>query len=361
MKNQLLIGCFSKINLQGFAHFIVSGTPFQFVVISQITSKFRDEPHPKNGLVRGREFLMQDLYTFDTCAETAKETYSHVQAAYMKLLDNLELPYLVARADSGHVGGEFSDEFHIVSSVGEDKILVCPKCSAAFNAELQDQHNHHSRCTLKSCPQAFQEVQGVEVAHCFLLGERYSKCFNAAYQSLTGQRLLYMGCYGLGITRLLAVCIEHLTRTSFPEKPVQQINQLRWPVRIAPYSGAIAFQKETAKDALTIHEQKSILDTVQSHPTNMLQMPGDILVDDRKGISLGRKVVDLSRIGIPFIFVAKGQKNGIYEMIDVYKERSCAVTIEQAKTALNNPGTFDSASLPSWSYQQDESIQYEKG
>ncbi|VDQ17061.1 unnamed protein product [Trichobilharzia regenti] len=99
----------------GFAHFIVSGTPFQFVVISQITSKFRDEPHPKNGLVRGREFLMQDLYTFDTCAETAKETYSHVQAAYMKLLDNLELPYLV---------GEFII-YHVCCAFGEyGQILV---------------------------------------------------------------------------------------------------------------------------------------------------------------------------------------------------------------------------------------------
>ncbi|CAH8291748.1 unnamed protein product [Heterobilharzia americana] len=150
--------------------------------------------------------------------------------------------YFQACADPGNVGGEVSDEFHIPSSVGEDKILACPECNLNMNADLRG-NDTQSKCTLESCPKVFQQVQAVEVAHCFLLGERYSKCFDATYQSTTGPKLLFMGCYGLGISRLLAVCIEHFTRASFPDKSAEKITQLRWPVQIAPYCGAIVFQK----------------------------------------------------------------------------------------------------------------------
>ncbi|KAH8867131.1 putative proline--tRNA ligase, mitochondrial [Schistosoma japonicum] len=270
------------------------------VFLYQITSKFRDEPRPKNGLIRGREFLMQDLYTFDASAETAEETYEYVKTTYAELLASLNLPYLIV-----------------------------------------------------SC------LSFIKVAHCFLLGERYSKCFNATYRSISGSKLLFMGCYGLGISRLLAVCIEYLTRVSFPDKSKDQITQLRWPAQIAPYSGAIVLQKETAKDSLSADELKSLLDTIQSGSIN-LQLPGDILVDDRKELSLGRKVLDQSRLGVPWILIGKSQADGAYELIDVYKDRSCAVTLEEARSAFSEPTMFDTSSLPSWKYPRNESNISEK-
>ncbi|KAH8867133.1 putative proline--tRNA ligase, mitochondrial [Schistosoma japonicum] len=305
------------------------------VFLYQITSKFRDEPRPKNGLIRGREFLMQDLYTFDASAETAEETYEYVKTTYAELLASLNLPYLIARADPGHVGGLVSDEFHVPAIVGEDRILMCSKYILEVLFEKQS------------------------VAHCFLLGERYSKCFNATYRSISGSKLLFMGCYGLGISRLLAVCIEYLTRVSFPDKSKDQITQLRWPAQIAPYSGAIVLQKETAKDSLSADELKSLLDTIQSGSIN-LQLPGDILVDDRKELSLGRKVLDQSRLGVPWILIGKSQADGAYELIDVYKDRSCAVTLEEARSAFSEPTMFDTSSLPSWKYPRNESNISEK-
>ncbi|CAH8646660.1 unnamed protein product [Schistosoma guineensis] len=316
------------------------------VLMYQITSKFRDEPHPKHGLVRGREFVMQDLYTFDASAEAAEETYRHVKTAYSDLLVNLGLPYLVASADPGNVGGLISEEFHVQADVGEDRILVCSKCSLKFNSELKVAS---SLCPLQSCPKVFNEVQGIEVAHCFLLGERYSKCFDATYQSPSGSKLMFMGCYGLGISRLLAVCIEHLTRVAFPDKSKDQITQLRWPVRIAPYSGSIVLQKETAKDSVNPDELKYILDTIRSDSINF-KLLGDILVDDRKELSLGRKILDQSRLGIPWILIVKSQKDGTYELIDVYKDRSCVATLEQARFAFSNPAVFDASSLSSWDH-----------
>ncbi|KAK4474690.1 hypothetical protein MN116_001819 [Schistosoma mekongi] len=323
------------------------------ILLYQITSKFRDEPRPKNGLIRGREFLMQDLYTFDSSAETAEQTYEYVKTAYAELLANLNLPYLIARADPGHVGGLISDEFHVPAVVGEDRVLMCSKCSMKFNSELEGRHIC-SQYSTQSCPKVFQEVQGVEVAHCFLLGERYSKCFSATYRSTSGSKLLFMGCYGVGISRLLAVCIEHLTRASFPDKSKDQITQLRWPAQIAPYSGAIVLQKETAKDSLSADELKSFLGIIQSGSINF-QLPGDILVDDRKELSLGRKILDQSRLGVPWILIGKSQTNGTYELIDVYKGRSYAVTLEEARSAFTEPTMFDASSLPSWKYQRNES------
>uniref|UniRef100_A0A3Q0KDH6 proline--tRNA ligase n=1 Tax=Schistosoma mansoni TaxID=6183 RepID=A0A3Q0KDH6_SCHMA len=322
------------------------------VLVYQITSKFRDEPHPKHGLVRGREFLMQDIYTFDASVETAEKTYKRVKTAYSDLMVNLELPYLVACADPGNVGGLISEEFHVEADIGEDRILTCSKCSLKFNSELEVTS---SLCSLQSCPKVFHEVQGIEVAHCFLLGERYSKCFDATYRSPSGSKLMFMGCYGLGISRLLAVCIEHLTRVAFPDKSKDQITQLRWPVRIAPYSGAIVLQKEMAKDSVNPDELKYILDTIQSDSINF-KLPGDILVDDRMGLSLGRKILDQSRLGIPWILTVKSQRDGTYELIDVYKDRSCVATLEQARSAFNNPAVFDASSLPSWNNHNERNI-----
>ncbi|VDP49268.1 unnamed protein product [Schistosoma margrebowiei] len=344
------------------------------------------------------------LYTFDASAETAEETYKRVKTAYSDLLVNLGLPYLVvschpmilssgccagnispdpscyldavvglvhrdnptelywlehmflyvlpcqagrlenACADPGNVGGLISEEFHVQADVGEDRILACSKCSLKFNSELK----------VLNVTDWTVSYLFFKVAHCFLLGERYSKCFDATYQSPSGSKLMFMGCYGLGISRLLAVCIEHLTRVAFPDKSKDQISQLRWPVRIAPYSGSIVLQKETAKDSVNSDELKYILDTIQSDSINF-KLLGDILVDDRKELSLGRKILDQSRLGIPWILIVKSQRNGTYELIDVYKDRSCVATLEQARSAFSNPAVFDASSLPSWDHRQNES------
>ncbi|KAF7535413.1 hypothetical protein G7054_g5383 [Neopestalotiopsis clavispora] len=104
--------------------------------IYQISRKYRDELRPRHGLLRGREFVMKDLYTFDVDVETALQTYSEVRAAYSRLFDELKLPYLVAEASSGDIGGDLSHEYHLPSSVGEDNVISCDSCSYVANEEL---------------------------------------------------------------------------------------------------------------------------------------------------------------------------------------------------------------------------------
>lgn len=102
----------------------------------QVTRKYRDEARPRQGLLRGREFLMKDLYTFDVSEEEARATYDQVRKAYSAFLDELNLPYLVANADSGSMGGNLSHEYHLASANGEDNIISCKKCDYSTNEEL---------------------------------------------------------------------------------------------------------------------------------------------------------------------------------------------------------------------------------
>lgn len=106
------------------------------VRLYQISRKYRDEPRPRQGLLRGREFLMKDLYTFDVDSPTALQTYDAVRATYARFFDELKLPYLVAKAASGNMGGELSHEYHLPSPKGEDSIISCSCCDYVTNEEL---------------------------------------------------------------------------------------------------------------------------------------------------------------------------------------------------------------------------------
>nr|OQO29443.1 hypothetical protein B0A51_04019 [Rachicladosporium sp. CCFEE 5018] len=102
----------------------------------QVSRKYRDEARPRQGLLRGREFLMKDLYTFDVTDQQARATYEQVRNAYKAFLDELRLPYLVANADSGNMGGDLSHEYHFVSNRGEDNVIHCTQCDYSINEEL---------------------------------------------------------------------------------------------------------------------------------------------------------------------------------------------------------------------------------
>ncbi|KAK5120921.1 hypothetical protein LTR85_005705 [Meristemomyces frigidus] len=102
----------------------------------QVSRKYRDEARPRQGLLRGREFIMKDLYTFDLTEEQARQTYEAVRKAYSAFLDELTLPYLVASADSGNMGGKLSHEYHFASGKGEDIVIGCDTCDYSINEEL---------------------------------------------------------------------------------------------------------------------------------------------------------------------------------------------------------------------------------
>ncbi|KAI3282327.1 hypothetical protein CBS147309_377 [Penicillium roqueforti] len=129
--------------------------------VYQITRKYRDEARPRQGLLRGREFVMKDLYTFDYSLTEAMKTYDAVKNAYTELFNELKIPYLVAAADSGNMGGSLSHEYHFISPKGEDEVVSCSHCDHVYNEELADGKAHIAEESEETMTPSFQTDDAV--------------------------------------------------------------------------------------------------------------------------------------------------------------------------------------------------------
>lgn len=161
------------------------------LLLYQLDRKFRDEARPRAGLMRGREFWMKDLYTFDANEEEAQKTYNSVCDAYSRIMDRLHLPYTRVAAHTGNIGGSLSHEYHIVSDIGEDELVVCDACGFQTNVELLpcDSGNKTPNSFCKKGKGAECQAtrkKGIEVGHAFYLGTKYSSAFNATFVDQSG-------------------------------------------------------------------------------------------------------------------------------------------------------------------------------
>ncbi|NWX37634.1 SYPM protein, partial [Notiomystis cincta] len=255
----------------------------------QVTRKFRDEPKPRFGLLRSREFYMKDMYTFDSCEEAARLTYEHVCGAYRSLLARLGLPFVRVRAATGSMGGSTSHEFQLPADIGEDRLLLCPRGHFAANAETLG----GERTSCPACGEKLAETKGIEVGHAFYLGTRYSSVANAVFSCADNKpRLAEMGCYGLGVTRILAASIEVLSSEE----------SIRWPRLIAPYQLCFIPPKRGSREE---EEGARLLERVHDDVAEALpQLAGDAVLDDRTQLTIGKRLKDAQRLGYPYVVVA---------------------------------------------------------
>ena len=253
--------------------------------IYQIQTKFRDEVRPRYGIMRGREFLMKDSYSFNINEESLQETYLIMREAYKKILDRIGLEYKISAADSGAIGGDSSEEFHVLAENGEDTIAVSDSSEFAINSELllKDGENINS-LEGKPSPDGKGTIQikkGIEVGHIFKLGRLYAESMKANVLNSEGKAsTLYMGCYGIGVSRLVAAAIEQ----NFDEKGII------WPHSIAPFDIniiSIGFEKDEKISSASINLYEELK-----------SMGYDVLLDDRKD-GYGAKMKDSELIGIP--------------------------------------------------------------
>ncbi|XP_019642078.1 PREDICTED: probable proline--tRNA ligase, mitochondrial [Branchiostoma belcheri] len=261
------------------------------IKVYQITRKFRDERRPRFGLLRGREFLMKDLYTFDTSEETACDTYEGVGQAYSRVFNRLGLDYVRVEADPGDIGGSLSHEYHLPADIGEDQLLVCAKCSFGANKEAMAE----DQTSCPSCSGPLSLTQGIEVGHTFYLGTKYSSVFNASFLNNKGQpQLCEMGCYGLGMTRILAAALEVLSLD----------DQIRWPGVIAPYQVYIIPPKKGSKEESASQLAEELCDII---PQQLPHLRGEILLDDRSHMTIGKRLKDANVLGYPYVIVVGKQ------------------------------------------------------
>jgi prolyl-tRNA synthetase len=276
------------------------------LVLYQIQWKFRDEIRPRFGVMRGREFLMKDAYSFDLTADSATETYKKMFQAYMRTFNRMGLTAIPVRADTGAIGGNLSHEFQIVAPTGESTIYY----DAQFDDLTPEQMTFDVASNLyaaademhkpEECPVAkdqLKEARGIEIGHIFYFGTKYSEPLGAKVSTPDGKIIpLEMGSYGIGVSRLVGAIIE----ASHDDKGII------WPDAVAPFKvGLINLKAGDAK-----------ADTLAEGLYTQLKAAGiEVLYDDRDERA-GTKFADMDLIGLPWQVVVgnKTIDTGIVEV-----------------------------------------------
>ena len=253
--------------------------------IYQIQTKFRDEIRPRYGVMRGREFLMKDSYSFNIDEASLQETYLLMRNTYKKILERIGLEYKIVKADSGAIGGDTSEEFHVLAENGEDTIAISDASEFAINTELL-LNEGEDISTLKGKPSpdgngVIEIKKGIEVGHIFQLGKIYTELMKVNVLNQEGRAVdLFMGCYGIGVSRLVAAAIEQ----NNDDKGIL------WPESIAPYEVNIV--------AIGYTKEQKIADAANNLSEQLQSMGYEVIVDDRKD-GYGTKMKDAELIGIP--------------------------------------------------------------
>ncbi|XP_023648586.2 probable proline--tRNA ligase, mitochondrial [Paramormyrops kingsleyae] len=258
------------------------------LLLYQVTRKFRDEPKPRFGLLRGREFYMKDMYSFDTSEEAAHQTYKAVCQAYDRLFRRLGLPYVMVQADTGNIGGKLSHEFQLPADIGEDRLVICGNCNFSANLETIEP----GRADCPRCQSAtLTESKGIEVGHTFYLGTKYSHVFNATYYNAQNKPVVAeMGCFGLGVTRILAAAIEVLSSD----------DAIRWPGLLAPFQVCVLPPKKGSKTEDLGALAEELCDDLGA---SLKSLKGEVVLDDRTQLTIGKRLKDAQRLGYPYVVV----------------------------------------------------------
>jgi len=273
----------------------------------QIHWKFRDEIRPRFGLMRGREFLMKDSYSFDIDDANAKKTYNLMYETYFKIFRAMGLKPMAVRADTGAIGGDLSHEFHLLADTGESAIYYDKKFdelsqSKTFDIEqmqnlyaMADEMHVEANCPIPA--EQLSSRRGIEVGHIFNFGLKYSKALEASVMGPNSEKIYpNMGSYGIGVSRVVAAAIE----ANHDEKGIV------WPKAIAPFQVIL----------INVRAGDELCDKVCEEIYTSLNNRGiEVIYDDTKS-SLGQKFSIADLIGIPTQIVV-GPKSAAVGMVEV--------------------------------------------
>lgn len=258
----------------------------------QIGEKYRNEIRTRGYLLRGKSFSMMDAYSFNIAEDDLVETYQNIRSAYMEIFEKLGLKVIPVVADNGAIGGKKSEEFMIISPIGEDTILYDEETGIGLNTEILEREDYEEYLKQEygiTDISKLQEKRTIELGHIFQLGTRYSEMMNANYTTKEGNmQNYYMGCYGIGVSRTVATIYEN----SIVRKE-DKIDGIALPIEIAPYKVQIIPKienEEKKKEAEELYE--------------VLNKKGiNAILDDREKISMGAKIKDCKVLGTPYMVV----------------------------------------------------------
>jgi prolyl-tRNA synthetase len=255
--------------------------------VYQIQTKLRNEPRAKSGLLRGREFLMKDLYSFHASEADLDEYYEVAKGAYKKIWQRLGIGAITLETyASGGAFSKYSHEYQTLATSGEDTIYVCEKCQLAINKELIGEQNTCPQCDNKN----LKEKTAIEVGNIFKLMTKFSDSFDFTFTDRDGKnKPVFMGCYGIGPSRIMGTLVEifHDTRG------------IIWPEAVAPFRVHLLDFTKGGK-GLSLYN-------------SLVEENIEILYDDREETP-GVKLKDADLIGIPWRIIAGDKHEGKFEI-----------------------------------------------
>jgi prolyl-tRNA synthetase len=280
--------------------------------------KFRDERRPRFGVMRGREYLMKDAYSFDIDEAGARRSYNRMFLAYLNVYARLGLKAIPVKADPGPIGGDLSHEFIILADTGESEVFAhrdlvemgAPGPDIDWDGDLQpmvdqrtrlyaasDEMHDQARFEAEAPEDKRMTARGIEVGHIFYFGEKYSKPMKALVTGPDGKDVpAQMGSYGVGVSRLVAGIIE----ASHDEAGII------WPDAVAPFGAAVVNLRPGTAEVDAVAEQAyKALTEIGKEP----------LLDDREDRP-GAKFASLDLVGIPWQLIVgpKGVADGVVEI-----------------------------------------------
>ena len=278
------------------------------IKLYHFSTKFRHELRAKSGILRGREFLMKDLYSAHLDEEDMLKYYHEVIEAYLKIFKRLGLKVRVVEASGGVFTEKHSHEFQVLSDVGEDTIYYCDSCDFAQNDEIAKVKEGD---TCPKCSKGkIKTSHAIEVGNIFPLGTMYAEKMGAVYVDAQGKRQpLWLASYGIGPTRVLGTLVEVF----------HDDKGIIWPESVAPYKAhLISLQKD--KESGEVYKK--------------LEEAGvEILYDDRE-VAPGQKFADADLIGIPYRLIISEKTNGKVEFKRRNEDTSELLDLEEVLKKL---------------------------
>jgi len=283
--------------------------------IYHINWKFRDELRSKSGILRGREFLMKDLYSWHASQKDFDEFYQKAKEAYKRVFERMNLTAKVTEASGGAFTEKLSYEFEVLTEAGEARILYCHSCDYCVNIDDIDKYHEDDSCPRCSSSK-LQPAKAAEVGNVFDLGQKYTKTFDLTIPGTDGEKIYpVMGCYGIGISRTMGVLVE----TFHDERGII------WPASIAPFQVhlvSIAGNSEGVKA-----KAEKVYETLEKAGI-------EVLYDDRDDVNAGAKLADADLIGNPYRVVVSAKTGEKLELKKRNEEEIKLVTLNEIITLL---------------------------
>ncbi len=281
------------------------------VSIYQIQTKFRNELRAKSGLLRGREFIMKDMYSFHKNEKELLEYYEKVKDAYMLVMDRVGLEAYYTLAEGGDFTISNTHEFQVLAESGEDVIYYNKKDEMAFNEEVIGEVEGFDASKYK-------KDNSIEVGNIFPLGTKYSEAYNLMWQDDKGvKHPVFMGSYGIGVSRLMATIAE----------VSNDKNGIIWNREVAPFLVHI----------VSIGDDAEVMKKAQELYDILIKDNFEVLLDDRSDVSVGGRFADSDLFGIPYRIVIskKNIEEDNYELKERIKENSNYYKLSEIKDILN--------------------------